>query len=246
LLLPKPSKNCYYSKMDEQATQQLTDQNNAASENAAEQNVEQPPVETVQEPSTETSKTDETSTPTRNRFSQKKDEFRWYVAHTYSGHEKKVEINLKKRLQSFGIESMVQEIFIPTQDKIEVKEGKRREVSERMFPGYVLVKMMLNDETFSAVRGTPGVTSFVGIQNQVTPLADKQVDAIKLFTEQGAPQYEAQFSLGEGVKIIDGPFTDFVGTVEEIDEAKGKIKVLVSIFGRETPVELDFLQVGKL
>lgn len=198
----------------------------------------------INETATEPAQSDKL--PKQNRFAQKKDEFRWYVAHTYSGHEKKVEINLKKRLQSFGIEKMVEEIFIPTQEKIEVKEGKRREVTERMFPGYVLIRMMLNDDTFSAVRGTPGVTSFVGIQNQVTPLADKQVEAIKLFTQQGAPQYEAQFSLGEGVKIIDGPFTDFVGTVDELDEAKGKIKVLVSIFGRETPVELDFLQVGKL
>ena len=207
-----------------------------------------PQVEVTEEITATTTDGRETNddAPKRNRFDRPKDEFKWYVAHTYSGHEMKVEINLKKRLESFGITDLVQEILIPTQDKIGAKEGNRREVTERMFPGYVLVKMILNDETFSAVKGTPGVTAFVGIENKATPLTEKQVEAIKHFTEQDAPQYEAQFSIGEGVKIIDGPFNDFVGTVEEIDQEKGKIKVLVSIFGRETPVELDFLQVGKL
>ncbi|MCA9392225.1 transcription termination/antitermination factor NusG [candidate division WWE3 bacterium] len=171
---------------------------------------------------------------------------RWYVVHTYSGHEQKVKINLEKRLKFFNLEGVVEEIFIPTQQKIEVKEGKRREVTERLFPGYILVKTSLNDEIFSVVKGTPGVTAFVGTADKAVPLSEKEVEAIKNFSEQDAPQFETQFTLGEGIKITDGPFTDFVGTVDEIDQERGKIKVLVSIFGRETPVELDFLQVGKL
>ena len=173
-------------------------------------------------------------------------ELRWYVAHTYSGHENKVKINLGKRLRFFGLSKFVEEVFIPTQDKIEVKEGQRKEVTERIFPGYVLVKMYMTDETFSVVKDTPGVTGFVGTANNAMPLSNEEVTAIRQFAEQDTPQYESQFRIGEGVKIIDGPFSDFVGTVDTIDEDKGKMTVLVSIFGRETPVELDFLQVGKL
>jgi transcriptional antiterminator NusG len=170
----------------------------------------------------------------------------WYVAHTYSGHENKVKINLQKRLKFFGLTDFVEEIYIPTQDKIEVKEGKRREVTERLFPGYVLIKMFLTDESFSVVKDTPGVTSFVGTGEQAVPLSEDEVEAIRKFSQQEKPQFESEFTSGEGVKIIDGPFADFVGTVDQIDQERGKIKVLVSIFGRETPVELDFLQVGKL
>lgn len=173
-------------------------------------------------------------------------QLKWYVAHTYSGHENKVKINLDKRIRSFGVIDQFGEIYIPTQDKIEVKEGKRREVTERLFPGYILIQMNLSDTTFSVVKGTPGVTGFVGTTDKAVPLSEKEVEAIKHYSAQDTPQFETQFSMGEGVKIIDGPFTDFIGTVDEIDEARGKIKVLVSIFGRETPVELDFLQVGKL
>lgn len=170
----------------------------------------------------------------------------WYVVHTYSGHEQKVKINLEKRLRFFNIAEEVDEIFIPTQQKIEVREGKRREVTERLFPGYVLVKTRLSDELFSVVKGTPGVTAFVGTADKAVALSDEEVEAIRNYTQQDAPQFETQFTVGEGVKITDGPFAEFVGTVDQIDQERGKIKVLVSIFGRETPVELDFLQVGKL
>jgi len=172
--------------------------------------------------------------------------FQWYVAHTYSGHEYKVKTNLEKRLRAFELSDKVGEIYIPTQEKIEVKEGKRREVTERLFPGYVLINMIMSDETVAAVQGTPGVTSFVGSSEQALPLREDEVEAIRKFSEQETPEFEADFTVGEGVKIIDGPFSDFIGTVDNIDKGKGKIKVLVSIFGRETPVELDFLQVGKL
>ncbi len=176
----------------------------------------------------------------------KQNEPRWYVVHTYSGHEQKVKINLEKRLKFFNMEDQILEIFIPTQQKIEVKDGKRREITERLFPGYILIKTILNDQIISVVKGTPGVTAFVGTADKAVPLSEKEVEAIKNFAQQDAPQFETQFTVGEGVKITDGPFADFVGTVDEIDKAKGTIKVLVSIFGRETPVELDFLQVGKL
>ena len=177
---------------------------------------------------------------------EKTNEPRWYVAHTYSGHENKVKINLKKRVKSFGLEDYFEEILIPTQEKIEVKEGKRKEVTERIFPGYVLVKTVMNDETFTAVKGTPAVTAFVGTADTAVPLSEKEIEAIKKFSEQEAPRVEAGYKVGDGVKITDGPFADFVGTVDEVDEEKGTVKVLVNIFGRETPVELDFLQVSEL
>ncbi len=170
----------------------------------------------------------------------------WYVIHTYSGHEQKVKINLEKRLKFFKLQEQVEEIFIPTEQKIEVKEGKRREVTKHLYPGYVFIKTVLNDEIFSVVKGTPGVTAFVGTATKAVPLSDKQVEAIRTYSEQDTAHFETQFNIGEGIKITDGPFADFVGTVDEIDQERGKIKVLVSIFGRETPVELDFLQVGKL
>lgn len=190
--------------------------------------------------------TNEITNKINNEINQVTGKPQWYVVHTYSGHEQKVKINLEKRLRFFNMEGLVSEIFIPTQQKIEVKEGKRREVTERLFPGYILIKTALNDEIFSVVKGTPGVTAFVGTADKAVPLAESEVDAIKHYAEQEAPQFETQFTIGEGVKITDGPFADFVGTVDEIDQERGKIKVLVSIFGRETPVELDFLQVGKL
>lgn len=170
----------------------------------------------------------------------------WFIAHTYSGHENKVKINLDKRIKTFGLESQITEIMVPTAKKIEVKEGKKREVEERIFPGYVLVKMEMNDNTFSCVKHTPGVTGFVGAVTKPLPLNDKEVEAINQYSKQEAPKFKTEFSTNEAVKIIDGPFADFVGTVDKIDEDQGKLTVLVSIFGRETPVELDFLQVSKM
>lgn len=170
----------------------------------------------------------------------------WYVLHTYSGHENKVKINLQKRIESFGMKGAIQDILVPTQNKIEIREGKKREVQERLFPGYILVKMKLDDQTWPVVRHTPGVTGFVGTANKPQPLSDKEVETIRQFMEQKAPKFKTTFSLGEAVKIKEGPFADFVGTIDEINEDQGKLRVLVSIFGRETPVELDFLQVSKL
>lgn len=171
---------------------------------------------------------------------------KWYVVHTYSGHENKVSINLKKRIESFGLEDKIFDVLVPTQEKIEIKDGKKRNKSEQIFPGYVLVRMDMTDESWHAVRNTPGVTSFVGMGTKPMPLPKREVETIMKYMKQEAPKFKTSFSLQEAVKIIDGPFADFVGSVDEINEAQGKLKVLVSIFGRETPVELDFLQVSKI
>ena len=170
----------------------------------------------------------------------------WYVVHTYSGHEAKVAAALKQRAESLGLKDKILDILVPTQEKIEVREGKKEKVKEKIFPGYILVKMVLDDHSWLAVRSTPGVTSFVGVGNRPTPLPDEDVKTIQKFMEMEAPRFKTAFSVGEAVKITDGPFAEFLGTINEIDEEKGKLKVLVSIFGRETPVELDLLQVAKL
>jgi len=171
---------------------------------------------------------------------------RWYVVHTYSGHENKVKIQLESRIKLFDVADSIVDIFVPTQEKIEIRDGKKTEITERIFPGYILVKMILTDKTWSVVQHTPGVTAFVGTTQRPKPISDDEVESIRRFSQQEAPQYKAKFSVGEALKIIDGPFADFIGTVDSIDEEKGKLQILVSIFGRETPVELDFLQVNKL
>ncbi|KKU20787.1 MAG: Transcription antitermination protein nusG [Candidatus Nomurabacteria bacterium GW2011_GWA1_46_11] len=171
---------------------------------------------------------------------------KWYVIHTYSGHEARVAENLKQRVQTLGISGEVLEMFIPTQDKIEIRGGKKHSVTEKIFPGYLLVKMILSDPTWLAVRTTPGVTGFVGTGSKPTPLSSAEVETIQRFAAMGAPKFKTKFSVGEAVRIIDGPFADYLGSIGSIDEEKGKLSVLVSIFGRETPVELDFLQVTKI
>jgi transcriptional antiterminator NusG len=168
------------------------------------------------------------------------------VVHTYSGHENKVAVTLKQRITSMALEGKIIDILVPTQEKIEIKDGKKVTVHDKIFPGYILIKMELDDESWHAVRSTAGVTAFVGIGNRPTPLPEQEVETIMKFSKMEAPKYKASFSVGEAIKIVDGPFADFIGTVDEINEEKGKLKALVSIFGRETPVELDFLQVSKI
>lgn len=170
---------------------------------------------------------------------------RWYVVHTYSGHEAKIAQTLVQRAVTMKLESKILEILIPTQDKIMIKQGKKSTVKEQLFPGYMMIKLILDDESWLAVRTTQGITGFVGVGNKPTPLPPNEVASIQKFAKQAAPKFKSQFTVGEAVKITDGPFTDFLGQVDNIDDARGKITVLVSIFGRETPVELDFLQVAK-
>ncbi len=171
---------------------------------------------------------------------------RWYIVHTYSGHENKVAKTLMQRVETMGFVGRIIDVLVPTKETIKVRGGKKETTKEKIFPGYILVKMVLDDEAWILVRTTPGVTSFVGAQNKPTPVREEEVQAIVNFVEQKEPTYKAAFTVGEAVKITDGPFSDFLGTIDTIDEAKGKVRVLVSIFGRETPVELDFLQVSKI
>lgn len=171
---------------------------------------------------------------------------KWYVVNTYSGHELKVAEQLQIRLDSMNIKDRVFEVLVPTQEKIQIKKGEKKIIKEKIFPGYMLIKMIVDDESWLAVRTTQGVTGFIGIGKKPTPISDKEVEAIKKFMSMEAPKYKSTFSIGEAVKISEGPFTEFLGSVDKIDEAKGKIHVLVSIFGRETPVELDFAQVDKV
>lgn len=171
---------------------------------------------------------------------------KWYVVHTYSGHENKVAAALKQRIESEKLEDKILEVLVPMQDKIEIKAGKKIEVKEKIFPGYILVKMVLDDTSWLAVRTTQGVTSFVGMGNKPTPISDAEVATIIKFTQEEAPVYKQVFAVSDTVKIVDGPFADFIGKIDSLDEERGKVKVLVSIFGRETPVELDFLQVQKI
>jgi transcriptional antiterminator NusG len=170
----------------------------------------------------------------------------WYVIHTYSGHESKVAQALKQRVETMGQTDKIHEILIPTQEVIQIRASKKQNVTQKIFPGYILIKMILDDSSWLTVRTTQGVTGFVGAGNKPTPISNEEVEVIKKFMSLGAPKYKAKFSVGEAVKIIDGPFAEFLGSIEEIDEEKGKLRVLVSIFGRETPVELDFLQVSKI
>ena len=171
---------------------------------------------------------------------------RWYVVHTYSGHENKVAEALKQRAETLDLTDKIIAVLIPTQDKIQIKRGQRKTVTEKIFPGYMLVQIELTDNAWLAVRTTQGVTGFVGIGNKPTPLPKHEVEAIKKYMTQAAPSYKADYSEGEAVRIVDGPFNDFLGTVNAINEEKGQVEVLVNIFGRETPVTLDFLQVKKV
>jgi transcriptional antiterminator NusG len=216
-----------------------------AEEIPAEAATEETPEEVKAEAEEESGEVEETPTEEVKPHSPS-DDAKWYIVHTYSGHENKVSKSLKQRLESMGFEDRIFDIIVPTRETFKVSGGKKETVKEKIFPGYVLVKMILDDESWLLVRTTQGVTAFIGAGNKPTPISDKEVAAIQKFMATEEPLYKASFVVGEAVKISDGPFTDFLGTIDNIDEAKGKLKVLVSIFGRETPVELDFLQVSKL
>ena len=169
----------------------------------------------------------------------------WFVVHCYSGYENKVRHNLEQRIESMGMKDMIFDVIIPTQEEVEVKDGKRRTVERRVFPGYVLVNLILTEESWFVVRNTPGVTGFVGMGNLPTPLRPDEVAQIIKRMEADSPMINVTFKVGERVRIVDGPFNDFRGVVADIDMDRTKVRVLVSFFGRETPVELDFLQVEK-
>jgi transcriptional antiterminator NusG len=169
----------------------------------------------------------------------------WYVVHTYSGYENKVKQTLEYRVESTGMQDHIFRVVVPVEEEVDIKEGQRRVIERRIFPGYVFVQMLMNDEAWYMVQNTPGVTGFVGSGTKPTPLRDEEVERILRRIEAEEPTVRVSFREGQRVRIVDGPFTDFHGTVDEIDMQRGKVRLLVSFFGRETPVELDLLQVEK-
>jgi transcriptional antiterminator NusG len=170
----------------------------------------------------------------------------WYVVHCYSGYENKVRHAIEQRIETMGMRDKIFDVIVPTEEEIEVKDGKRRTVERRVFPGYILVQMKMDEDSWYVVRNTPGVTGFVGMGNDPTPLRPEEVKAILDRMEDEKPKVKATFKVGQKVRIIDGPFNDFIGTVAAIDPDKSKVRVMVNFFGRDTPVELDFLEVEKV
>lgn len=170
----------------------------------------------------------------------------WYVIHTYSGYEDAVARSLKQRIESLDMESKIFQVLVPKEKKIKIKSGKRKTIEEKIYPGYVLVEMIVTDDSWYVVRNTPNVTGFVGSGTTPIPVSKKEIDYLQERMGQEAPQYDISVTKGDMVKIIDGPFKDFDGKVSEVDQERGKIKVLVNMFGRDTPVELDSLQIQKL
>lgn len=171
---------------------------------------------------------------------------RWYVIHTYSGYENKVKKNLEHRISSMDMENKIFQVVIPTEEVMEIKGGQKIVTEKKVFPGYILVQMELNDDSWYVVRNTPGVTGFVGSHTRPTPLSDEEVEKMLRREAVGKPKPKTEFSEGQTVKVISGPLADFTGTISEVNLDQSKLKVLVSIFGRETPVELSFDQVAKL
>ncbi len=170
----------------------------------------------------------------------------WYVLHTYSGYEDSVAFNLKQRIESMGMEDKIFGVMVPKEKKIKIKDGKRVTVEEKIFPGYVLVEMIVTDDSWYVVRNTPNVTGFVGSGTIPTPVNEAEVSSLQKRMGVEEPKFKIDVRANDLVRIMDGPFKDYEGKVSEVDEEKGKIKVLVSIFGRETPIELDFLQIKKI
>ena len=173
----------------------------------------------------------------------------WYIVQTYSGYESKVKTNLDQRVRSMDVEDRIFDVVIPTEDEIEIRDGQRRTVSKKLFPGYVLVRLVMDDDTWSVVRHTPGVTGFAGsnVEDRArpTPLSDAEVNGILRTMQTAQPRVNVGFKIGDSVRVTDGVFNEFIGQVDQIDLDKGKVRVMVTMFGRETPVELDFLQVEK-
>jgi transcriptional antiterminator NusG len=218
----------------EEDIEELEDQNLEAEELAAEEQEEAEPEAELEAEAAEPAVIEE---PDDGRH--------WYVVHCYSGYENKVRHNLEQRIETMGMKSKIFDVVVPTEEEIEVKDGKRRTVERRVFPGYILVQMLMDEDSWYVVRNTPGVTGFVGMGNEPTPLRPEEVSQIVKRMEAEAPRIKVTYKTGQKVRIIDGPFNDFIGTVSDIDMERAKVRVMVSFFGRETPVELDFLQVEK-
>jgi len=210
------------------------DANNFFDEDAKETKLEKAPVKKTSSPKS----VDDYAIPEDGRA--------WYVIHCYSGYENKVHHSIEQRIETMGMQDKIFDVVVPTEEEIEIKDGKRRTVKKNVFPGYILVQMILTEDSWYVVRNTPGVTGFVGMGNDPTPLRPDEVANILNRMEAEAPKVKFDFQVGEKVRIGTGPFADFIGTVSEIDQEKAKVRVMVSFFGRETPVELDFLHVEKV
>jgi transcriptional antiterminator NusG len=202
--------------------------------------------EDVAMPQDDAADADAVEDETADEAEEKDDGRAWFVVHCYSGYENKVRHNLEQRIESMGMKDEIFDVVIPTQEEIEVRDGKRRSIERHVFPGYVLVNMLMNEESWYVVRNTPGVIGFVGMGNDPIPLRPEEVSQILKRMEAEAPTIKVTYKTGEKVRIIDGPFNDFHGTVAEIDMERSKVRVMVNFFGRSTPVELDFLQVEKV
>jgi transcriptional antiterminator NusG len=170
----------------------------------------------------------------------------WFVVHSYSGYENKVQKNLLHRIESMEMQNKIFQVVVPTEEEVELRDGHRRTIERRVFPGYILVEMVMDEDSWYVVRNTPGVTGFVGFGNKPTPLRQDEVDKILKRMDAEAPKIKVSFKVGQKVRIVEGPFEDFMGTVDEIDLERARVRVLVSFFGRETPIELDFLQVERV
>jgi transcriptional antiterminator NusG len=170
----------------------------------------------------------------------------WYVVHSYSGYENKVKKNLEQRIETMGMQNKIFRVVVPTEEEVEIRDGQRRTSRRRVFPGYILVEMIMDDESWYVVRNTPGVTGFVGSGAKPTPLSQEEVDKILQRMEAEQPRIKVSFRVGETVRIIEGPFADFMAVVDELYPDRGKVRLLVSFFGRETPVEMDFLQIERI
>lgn len=225
----------------------------SASEEKVEETTEQ--VEETTEETTEETQNEETPETSDEKAEmaeekpeapQEEEKGKWYVVHTQSGFEAKSKDSLEQRIKTLGFSDKIFEVIVPMRDVVSINKGQKRQKKEKVFPGYILVRMILDNDSWIVVRTTQGITGFVGAGTKPTPISQKEVQAIMKFVKQEQPKFKTKFSVGEAVKVTDGPFSDFVGTINKIDEEKGKVVVLVSIFGRETPVELDFLQVSKL
>jgi len=214
-------------------------------ETAKKTEIEETAKKTETEETAKKIETEETAKKIETEVSEPQDPRAWYVIHCYSGYENKVKHNLEQRIETMQMQDQIFQVVVPTEDEIEIRDGKRRTVERNVFPGYILVQMVLTDDSWHTVRNTPGVTGFVGMGNEPTPLRPEEVQAIMKRMEAEAPKIKVTFKQGQKVRIIDGPFNEFIGMVDEINMERAKVRVMVSFFGRDTPVELDFLQVEK-
>jgi transcriptional antiterminator NusG len=225
------------ANVDNRSAETLEKESDVSEPSVAEESEEAPEEEVAEEGEEEDKKVEEE--PPRPEGTE------WYVIHSYSGYESKVQKNLFHRIESMGMQNKIFQVVVPTEEEVELRDGQRRIIERRVFPGYILVEMVLDEDSWYVVRNTPGVTGFVGSGSKPTPLRQEEVDKILKRMDAEAPKIKVSFKIGQRVRIVEGPFEDFMGTVDEIDFDRTRVRVLVNFFGRETPIELDFLQVER-